>query len=181
MINLLPKEYKISIKKDYLGRLAVVAGLMFVSVCFIGTVLLAPTLFLFLNNKKNINNQLSSYSKKISNLALSQEMEAEIKKINWQVDFINNANNSAKPSFYLQDFMKLKPTGIKIEGINYSNQKNKDIEEKKIVVHGQAGKRDDFLNFLSETNKKYGPKNVSSPVSNIISEKDINFTMTVSL
>lgn len=181
MINLLPKDDKIAARKEYLRRLAAVAGVLIFAAAASGSVLMAPTMFLFLNYKKNLSKELALSNGKVAGMSAQKESEEAIKKLNSRLDFINSAKDSNRISALFKEIIGLKAAGIKIDGLSYEKQKNKEVIEEKVVIRGSAAKREEFLVFLNNLNKKYGEKKVSSPVSNIISEKDIDFAVTISL
>ncbi|MEK9184086.1 MAG: hypothetical protein AAB890_03380 [Patescibacteria group bacterium] len=84
MINLLPREDKVFIKKEYLSRLFVVIGIFFASAVFISVVFLAPTIFLLNGYKSDLSRQviLSSGQAEVID---TQNIISEIKKLNSRI------------------------------------------------------------------------------------------------
>src|SRR3989344_3561519 len=78
-----------------------------------------------------------------------------------------------------------KNSGVKITSFSYekgNTSKIKDkvsIDDDKISLYGKARKRDDLLLFENQLKKEWGDQKIVSPVSNLINEKDLDFSLTL--
>lgn len=180
-MNLLQEENKILFKKYYLKRLLAVFGVLVFSIIAVGSVILIPMHSIILSYKNDLNAQLA-YLKKNAAPAESAAV-FEIKKLNNKLNFIENSGNEKKLSVIFKNIFDKKNSGVKITSFSYEKGKVSKIkdkistEEDKIYLYGKAQKRDDLIVFENWLKKERGDINVVSPVSNLINEKDSDFSL----
>lgn len=176
MINLLPYEDKVFIKKEYLSRLFVVIGILFAGAIFISMIFLTPMVFLLIGYKKDLSRQLDlSFSK--TEVIDTQKMTLEIKELNSKINILKNSYDKTNLSFIVEKIIRIKTKGIKITDLNYEGAKGE--EKGKVSISGAAGERQALLGFISLLKKEFGEENVLSPVSNLLNEKNASFSLTV--
>ena len=173
-MNLLPEENKILFKKYYLRRLFVVLGVLIFSIVAIGSIVLAPMHSLILSYKSDLNRELA-YSKKDAKSA-DAAAALEIKKLNNRLDFVEKMSKTKKLNLIFKNILDKKNLGIKITSFSYEKNKESDGEGK-VSLFGKAENRDDLILFESRLKKELGDNKVVSPVSNLINEKDFNFSL----
>ena len=71
-----------------------------------------------------------------------------------------------------------KPTGIKITNISFTNGAP---EQSKIIVEGKAPNRESLTTFGDLVEGRAEFASVELPVSNFVKEKDIDFSMTITV
>lgn len=180
MINLLPPEDKKSIRKEYLGRLAAVWGAFFTFAFFAGAAVLFPNFFIFFSQRGELASQIAAAEEKIKKLD-AEKSAGEIKKINERLAMINSPKFDYRLSELFQEIIGLKSAGVKITAINFDVQKTKSSTEARVSLSGKASARDGLLDFISKLKRSYGDQRVSSPITNLISDKDAAFSLTITL
>lgn len=183
-MNLLPEENKILFKKYYLRRLFVIFGILIFSIVVAGSIILIP-MYLFVSSyKSDLSSKLATYLKKDTELA-DNTAAPEIKKLNNQLVFLAGAENNKKLNTIFKNILDKKNSGVKITSFSYEKGKTSKIkdkistEEDKIFLYGKAQKREDLLLFESQLKKERGDQKVISPISNLIDEKDLDFSLTL--
>ncbi len=178
-MNLLPEKNKIFFKKHYLKRLFAVFGILIFSIIAAGGVILMPMQLLILSHKNGLNAELEAYAKKDVKLADSA-VAIEIKKLNNRLSFAGKMSRIKKLNSIFKNILDKKNPGVKITFLSYENSKEPDGEGK-VYLSGNAETRDDMLIFENRLKKEFGSDAVISPVSNLINEKDFNFSLTLRL
>ncbi|MCR4283885.1 MAG: hypothetical protein NUV64_01005 [Parcubacteria group bacterium] len=176
MINLLPTGDKIINKKDYLSRLFIVAGILVFSIIAITFALSLPIFFSLFFEERDLSNQF--------NIIMQGDSSVEADKIYAELDILNkkfslyekNNEEIKHISILIEKIIALKTSGIRINYFKYEKDKND-----KIIITGESKNRSDFVDFRKklEDDESFGV--VSSPLSNLLKENDIKFTMTIEL
>ena len=176
-MNLLPEENKILFKKYYLKRLFAVLGVLIISIIAAGGVILMPAYSLILSYKKNLNAELAAHSKKDADLAESAAA-LEIKKLNNRLASVEKISKAKGPSNVFKNIIGGKNSGIKITSFSYEKGKESGGEDK-VFLYGKAQTRDELVIFENRLKKEFGDNKIVSPVSNLINEKDFDFSLTL--
>lgn len=174
-MNLLPEENKILFKKYYLKRLFAVFAVLIFSIVAIGAVVLIPMYSLILSYKNDLNKELAVYSKKDAKLADSAAA-LEIKKLNNRLDSAEKMSKTKELNSIFENIFARKNNGVKITFFSYEKGKEPK-NEGSVHLSGTAETRDDLLLFESRLKKDWGESEVVSPVSNLINEKDFDFSL----
>jgi len=184
-MNLLPEEKKIAYKKLYLKRLFVFFSSLFFFVAISGIVLLMPGLLLLVSYKNEINAEIEAHSRKSAKLS-DKLIVAEIKKLNDKAKLVEEVlKKSMTPITVFKNIIAEKNNDIKITFLSYekgvvgTNAKIDAKNEYKVTLHGIAKKRDDLILFEKQLKKEFGESSVFSPVSNLISGKNLDFSMSL--
>ena len=178
-MNLLPEENKILFKKYYLKRLSVVFAVLIFSAAGAGTIILMPTYSLVLSYKKDLSRGLAVYLKKDAELADSAAT-LEIKKLNSRLDFVGKMSKAKGLNLIFKNILDKKNPGVKITYFSYEKGKEPDGEDK-MYLSGKSKTRDEFLVFENRLKKELGDGKVVSPVSNLINEKDFDFSLVLNI
>ena len=178
-MNLLPEENKILFKKYYLKRLSVVFGVLIFSAAAAGTIILMPMYSLILSYKKDLSRELAVYLKKDAELANSAAA-LEIKKLNSRLDFVGKMSKDKGLNLIFKNILDKKNSGVKITYFSYEKGKEPDGEDK-VYLSGKSETRDEFLFFENRLKKELGDGKVISPVSNLINEKDFDFSLVLNI
>src|SRR3990167_3708325 len=183
-MNLLPEENKILFKKYYLRRLFIVFVFLFFSAVFAGIIVLIPTHLLISSHKNDLSAESAAYLKKEVKTA-NNAAALEIEKLNNRLDFLEKAVNDKKLNIFLKNIFDKKNSGVKITSFSYEKGNVSKIKDKistdddKISLYGKARKREDLLIFEGQLKKEWGDQKVVSPVSNLINEKDLDFSLVL--
>jgi len=175
MINLLPLEEKEKIKAEYRVRVFVVILFFVFATIIIATVLLLPR-YLFLETRERVYG--GELSKIDIDLADGQrELKNVLRDTKRKVDILESGAD--KVNVYHDIFLPVleNRNTIEIDGISYENTRDDDV----LLVSGISPDRDTLLDFIKklEQNPSFG--NVELPVSNFIKNKDIEFSMDISV
>lgn len=180
-MNLLPEENKILFKKYYLRRLFAVFAVLIFSIIVAGTIVLIPMYSLILSYKSDLNGEPAAHSKKDAETSESppagqaSAAALEIKKLNNRLSFVEKMSEAKGLNPIFKNILNKKNPGVKITYFSYE----KGEEDGKISLTGKAETRDDLVIFESRLKKELGDNKVVSPVSNLIKEKDLNFSLSL--
>lgn len=177
-MNLLPEENKILFKKYYLRKFFAVFGVLFFFIIAAGSAVLIPTYSLVLSYKGDLSRELA-YLKKDGESA-NTAAALEIKKLNIRLDSVEKMSKAKKLNLIFKNIFDKKNTGIRITYFSYEKSKEPGGEDK-IYLSGKAETRDELLLFENSLKKEMGDKKVVSPVSNLIREKDFDFSLILNM
>jgi len=79
-----------------------------------------------------------------------------------------------------KNILDKKNSGVKITYFSYEKGKEPDGEDK-VYLSGKSETRDEFLFFENRLKKELGDGKVISPVSNLINEKDFDFSLVLNI
>lgn len=178
MINLLPTEDKIFIKKEYLRRLSVIIGIFSFSFVCAAIFLLLPSYFLTISQKKTFESQLGVVRESLNRQDASK-IEADVNDLNAKLAFFSGQKGGERLSEMINLIVEDRGKGISLSHFSY--QKGKGVEGDAILLHGKALTRKDFLAFMEFLGNIEGVKNVESPPSNLLKTENISFTLRLEL
>lgn len=170
MINLLPIENKISIKKEYLRRLIAVAGLLSLAIIIIAAFLLVFLLFLIKKEGNDYGSYLSLEQKHSTFLDEAQVTSFVLDANAKAAAFEENSKKSIKTSEAVKKIIEAKTEGI---SINYFS-----FNKNKVSFGGAAETRNDLILFVDNLKKDPAFRNIDSPLSNFLKESDVRFSIT---
>lgn len=187
-MNLLPEENKIAYKKFYLKRLFVVFGASVFFMALSVAIVSLPGLLLILSYKNELRTEAEYFSKKDINLK-DNLVATEVKNLNDKAKAVESSKNSVSPSTIFKKIIEEKNKGIKLTFFSYEkkvNLANAKIDtkpdqknENKITISGIAQKRDDLIVLERQLKKQFGEDKVVSPVSNLINDKNLDFSISL--
>ncbi len=171
-INLLSSKEKkdITFEKTNISIISSFVVLLIVSV------LLSIVLYTIHDLQKENLKALSQQAASVRQFLDKEEnkaMEEKVRKINYYLITINkNEKERTRFSKSLAEIASLTPDKIRLFNIALSK------EEKKFEISGNAKSRDSLLQFSEYLEKSEYFENIESPLSNLISPTNINFSLT---
>lgn len=175
MINIIPEEKKILIQKERTRRFTLVFGIAVIFAVSISAVLLIPSYLYLIEQKKHIARIIEVLEsgpifKEI------QDIENSIEGLNQKLSlFQRNQNNILNISFFIEKILEQKPPSVRITNISYNNLP----KSLRISLSGSSPTRDLLLKFVENLNKEESIKKVHSPITNILKEQNIEFSLII--
>lgn len=178
MINLLPISGIKKIISEYRIRLITTALVMFAIIILIAMTLLFPA-YLLVSHKRTI--VLEDLSKAGDQNASSQEVK-DLEKVIKETDVILDLLNAKGQKFSVSGDIVAKTAGlrtenIKITGIFYDK---KDLESS-LSLKGSATSRQSLSSFIEMLKKDAAFADVSLPISDLVKDRNIDFTVMIKL
>jgi len=180
MINLLPEEEKILIKREYTRRLAVIIGIfLFILFCS-AVIFLLPSYLPLSSQKQSFENQLNTVKQGLSR-EKADEIESSIRGLNNKLAFFSRRGENARQiSVLISQILSVKSPSIKLFTFTYQ----KGTQEKKneqMLIQGNATTRNAFLAFAKALETINGVGEVQSPPANLTKDENVEFNLTLKL
>ncbi len=177
MLNILPREQKIILRKEYrLRRIAVWLGLVLVSLA-VSLVLLVPSYFIYRVKAGDVRGELERSRKVLEADLQTGESAAEVAEALKNVEELKPF--TPRTSVYsLMRIFEGKPQTIRILDITFLA---KAVDKPTIVLRGIAADRESLTTFSRalESRSEFG--SIDLPVSNFAKERNIDFSMTITV
>lgn len=178
-MNLLPEKNKILLKKEYFKRVFVTLGFFLIFSVLAAIAVLAPA-GVFIFSRKNDFEKESAASAKSADKISGEKSIAEANQINSRLKILENKWSSRDLNVLIKKIIDSKRSaGVKIKLLSYNN--GNAAEGSVIAISGEAARRQDLFAFESGLKKEFGEDKVASPISNMIKEKDLIFTLTLKI
>jgi hypothetical protein len=182
MLNLLPQQNKAEIQKEYTLRKIVMTLVLLFVVLVASLLLLAPSYLLSKIREREATDQLT-YTKDL----LEQKFESEniTKEMASAISYAQALRPFKKGTspYEIIRIFENKPSSIKITQISYTAAMiaGDSPMPASISLEGKAENRESLTAFgkLIEGRSEFSAVNI--PVSNFVKERDITFSMTVTL
>lgn len=173
MINLIPPSAKKSIKREYIKRVLTVWLLLF-SVSFaILAVFLLPT---FVALKGEINSLKETAATGLAKVSQYDISATELITANNQAQLLLKRATTSSPSEVIAILTTLAGTNVSLTNFQFFNL----VTAGKITVSGVALTRQDLAVFRDGVSGDKRFSAVDLPISNLIKDKDLLFTMNIS-
>lgn len=169
-LNLLPKEDLHAIGYEKLSRVAVRMHIFTAAVIGVGAVLLLPTYFFLTLQESEVLRQID-IAKQSTEVHRVEQAETAIKAINTQLRVLSTASSHEPVASYLAAIQAQTTSGVVINQLSFSRADNS------IEVHGTATTREEFLQFLEALRSHALFTNITSPITNILKERKLTFTI----
>ena len=164
-LDLLDNSIKKQIAKD-------IQSISLVNNMILLTIVLFAISVVFLGTEKYLNYQTT----KIREIKTQNTEEARIGKINDKMEEVYSIQTDyVKWSQVLVDFSALVPEGNRLESVSL------DKENQRLSVRGISKRRDDFLKLKKNLEKSNLVTELESPISNLLNQTNINFTLEAKL
>ena len=176
MINLLPLEEKKKVRGEYLARLTI-AGLYFLAATLLIGMVLLLSFYVSLRSKGTIaRDQLDAFT--LTEESNAKGYEEIIKETNKKLAVLQA--DDAKERVYDQVINTIisHRGDIRITGVVYEKTKNGTIL---VRLAGVSPDRESLLAFTKVIEQKSPFSNVTVPVSNFVKERDIEFSMEITV
>lgn len=179
MINLLPAENKIRIKKEYLIRIFIISGASLFGLILITGIALFLLFYLTAGQKTN-----SEEAFLLSQQWLASTNEAEISSLvssinSTTAELFNNQKITAEISEVIKKLIAIKTEKITIKSFLFSA--SKDGAGGEIRINGASATRTELINYIEKIKKDAMFAKVDSPLSNFLKEENIDFNIVVEL
>lgn len=177
MFNLLPENLKDEIRKEYkLRRLTVIlVFVLAVQASFL--IFLFPTWLISVYKEKEIVSQSEQMAKFLadSNVAPATNV---IKSLNSKLNVINSALEY--PAFVplMDTVIGQKTKSITLKQFSYTS---KDSASAELSIGGTSATRESLVAFVKSLEDTKAFKKVDLPISNLAKDKDIVFTITLTI
>lgn len=174
MINLIPPSAKKSIIREYWKR-TVTVWLCLFSVLFIMlAVFLLPTYVMLLTEIDNLADESSFESESI--VKYDQSVSA-LKKANAEALLLLDQKSTTTPSLLITALVNYAGESIALNSFQLESL----VTGGDVSVSGVASTRQTLANFRDKVAADSNFSSVNLPISNLIKEKDLLFTMTMTL
>ena len=176
MLELLPKNQKKALKREYFRRILVVALLLLSAVGASSLVSLSPSYFLSLEKEKIVAKKFEEIEKSRKTTMDDKEFQFDIKNLKEMVDLLNPSEKIISIGDFIANIVNNKNYGIKIYGIT-ANYYKKDKYQ--IIVNGNATSRDMLKSFVENLQGNGLFENIDLPISNFTKIANIDFNITL--
>lgn len=174
-LNLLPPEEKLNLAYIIRARTVAAAagGLGLALIIFMA--LLLPAVFLVAFQKSEVIRALEIERENQGRSGISAKT-AEIQSAKRLAGIVlDHEKNPVRIYPMLEGVFRDVPAQVRLGIIRFR------FQERELALEGFSPARSDLLGFIAALNQNPAVKNVSSPVTNIIKEADIKFSLTVKL
>lgn len=175
MINLIPPSAKKSIVIEYWLRVFSVWGFIWAISLAIGIALLLPVYVLINLQVSNLTDSAASASQK---LASYQDVTKDLNIANQQARSIVDTRRFKTLSTYNEQFKALETGQVQLTSINITRGKDGVAP---ISLAGNAQNREALANFRDQIKAIPEVAAVDLPISNLAKDRDIQFTMSVTI
>jgi len=180
MINLLPLQDKNIEKKEILRRFIAVLGLG-LSFLLCAEIVFSLILLFFVGSfEKNLSDQVS-YEEKLADLKNVESLESEAKRLNEFLVLFNAGEKETELiSGDISDILSVLPSSLRINSLLFDKGICADCPSK-IAIVGNADTRESLIGFISDLKLEERFREVESPISNLLAEKNVNFSLILDL
>lgn len=173
MVNLLPPNNLLALKKEYLNRLVTVGSALLASVVMIIFVISITTYFILVLKEKSLIGEMGGASIQAKSNNFEQVAKA-VSDTKVNILMINNINNQTSFRTVLDLILSSKTSGISIQSISFDNSEGAN---RGLLIKGQFNKRKVFIDYVDSLRKDPRVSSVNSPVDNLIKEVAGSFSL----
>ena len=178
MINLLPISGIKKIISEYRIRLVTTALIMLAVIILIAMTLLFPAYLLASHKRAIVLEDLSKIGDQTASSQEIKDLEKTIKETDAILDLLNaKGQRFSVSSNIIAKTASFRTENIKITGIFYDK---KDIEES-LSLKGTATNRQSLSSFIEMLKKDVAFRDVSLPISDLVKDRNIDFTVMIKL
>src|SRR3989344_103536 len=170
MMNLLPEEAKMLVRRIYHRHLLVVIFGFIVFLVTVSILFTLPSLFLLKIRTNELRGQLAV--KEASPISKQATTIMDIVKItNEKISLLETTSKIPQISVFFDNILMKTTAGISLSSIDWDGAEN-------IAVRGRATTREGLTAFLRLLEADPIFSNITSPISNLISSGDIDFSIS---
>lgn len=176
MINVLPENEKVLLRKEYRIRLVTVV-LFIVSILLVGGLLLLTPFYILAQDKITaLEIRLKQYNQSRSDSS-TDDLTKIISEINQNLELLNSEPpKTGIVENVLNPILSARPVNIKISRIFYSI---KTDGKRMVELNGVAVDRTALRNFEDSLKKNPNIESTKLPVSNFTKKSDIDFSINI--
>lgn len=175
MMNLLPNSEKISLRWTHRYQLLVSVGVAAIILLAISNIIMFSTYLVIWSDDKILNQRIASLRLQYG------DREDEILAFDLLVKrlaILLLASTQPSLSEVIDGVLERNVAGVKLNRIFYDTTDKKEAS-RTLIVEGIAQEREDLVTFVQGIEKEKLFVNVSSPVSSLAKEKNIDFSIQV--
>lgn len=177
MTNLLPLSEKKKIQTLYHYRLTAVSLVVTLVLCIIGLLFILPSFFLAMVKENDANERLT-IAREATAANSSDEIGSLVQETVRMVTILSEEASDVPPvSQLFPAISDRRAFGVTLSGFFYTH----DTTGKKVVVRGHAPDRDSLIAFVDALSEVSFFKKVDLPVSFLVNNRDIEFSLTITL
>jgi hypothetical protein len=176
MQNLLTSEYKKNVSRLYHGRVFTVGLFMVCAITLISLILLVTLSFLLYTSSSVSIEKVAPSDKNTNKNAVKSDYDSFFKDLSLLPVNSQNLNFSD----VLDQILSKKETGIYLRDFSFSGGGNKDGFGT-VTLRGTAATRSLLVSFTEALRKEPLFLSVDSPVSNLLKEQNLDFSLMIIL
>jgi hypothetical protein len=177
MTNFLPEKLKKEVKREYLFRLLSFSSLSLLVVIMVAICFLMPSSFLSKTKINFIDKQISDENATL--LKSDPSLVSETKKTNEITGVLSSGiNNEDQINSILKKIINAKNDDVKISIFSFSIDPS---GARKFSVQGTSNTRDSLISFTKDLKSLGIFANVDLPVSDLIKNSNVDFTIGLTL
>lgn len=188
MINLLPSSEKEKLRREYRLRLAVVVLIVLLVILFIANIAVVSS-FIMSSVKLSVTKEQKEEIQNSESGKKRRELTRLAQEVNYQADFLHEGNKARSPSSAAQtilenlgEYITLSAILYKAEGGAVGDQEDEEAKKSATFqVRGVATNRTQLVEFRDRLQASSVFTNVVLPVSNLVSDENIEFTVELAV
>jgi len=176
MINLLPPERKALVLADYRRRRLVTGGLLFSGLLALTLLVLLVLLFSVRSRRLAAEATLGAERARVGQTAILEE-ELVLGQLARELGFLTAAASRRRLTEVVETILAKPRSGIRISDLTFDRAAGQPI----FRLAGVAATRQSLLDFLAVLRQEPLVKQVESPVSNLIRDREAEFTINLQI
>ncbi len=177
MINLLSLAEKKALAHEYHRRQVVVVGALLLGVVAVALAISVSFYILLLSKSKSLEESLATASVGEETKRFD-ELKLILDEASREVKILVEPGETKRFSAILEQVVTTRTAGVRLGQITV---RRTEAGKGAMVLGGSAGTRDQFLGFIQALEASPGIEKVSYPVSTLIKERSINFSLAIEL
>lgn len=173
MINLLPNSKKQVVRAEYRRRVAVVALSLFLAASFFAFLFLVPSYLLSYLKLVSLEERAALFKKSIEEETAAKELA----RLETELSLLRVGETAPSASAFIEAVVKEKGAAVRLKQISYERRG----KTAKFDVSGSAATRASLIAFVDRLKARNEFEDVYSPISNLVKDKDITFTVQISI
>ena len=181
-MNLLSTFHRETVRKEHLWRLLEVSGFVIIILLILSFVLLVPSA-LFINFEiSSAETALQNVKAERALLEKDTETQSLVKEIRAQLDLVRTEKPEMLEVFpTVEKFLLRRTPGITVKSLTFNRNAAPEGPRGSLELSGVAVTRQSLLAFVSSLETEPLFSHVESPITNLVKERDIKYTIHVDL
>lgn len=177
MRNLLPKQNKKIIRREYLIRVFGIGLVFLFMASVLGSVFLLPSFFFSRAKEESVRTSAEIVRKSVE-FREKNSSDILLEEAKQKLELLSNKNGGILVQDIVIKITDEKPYGVSLYGISYM-----ELTEgrSRVTLTGVAGEREDMLSFRKYLEQDVLFSSVRLPVSNLAKDKDIEFSIEIEI
>lgn len=168
--NLLPEQEKKEIRLEQSRRIVIFISGFLAATLFIASLLLIPSYLPLVIERKGLEDSLQIEENASLEFGVQKKVASAGRVVSVVSSVREHASKTSRVSAILAEFVQSSDSGIVISFLNIK-------KGGEFTLIGRASTRNNLLNFEKRLRESKKFEDFSSPLSNIIRETDINFSL----